>query len=394
MKKVFGIIFTLLMTAQSLFSQGLEIGGGADLVMYNGTTSFAPRVSVFYPELFWKKKMGVYATVNIFPGNRLIDNIGLTYKINNKISAYYGRAIFDMMTPRPELFPFTGRQDLGISYYPENSIFSVKAGWAFWLGPTAQVTFRLKEIFPGDSDKDGVNDKKDKCPNTPEKYAQNVNVFGCPTDTDNDGVFDLDDACPNEAGIVSLNGCPDSDKDGIPNSKDKCPDVSGLKEFEGCPDSDGDGIIDSEDDCPDIAGITENAGCPVVEDTVVVVDTIAENTQDVYKMVSNIAQKSIIFFEFNAKTTNSKELEKLKLLVDFLNKNPKATVTLIGHGDDRGSDEINMEISDARASYYVNELTKLGVSSSRLKYYGVGKAKPIFTEDEKNRCVEVRIKLD
>ena len=49
-------------------------------------------------------------------------------------------------------------------------------------------------------------------------------------------------------------GSGDSDKDGVSDKKDKCPDVPGLKEFEGCPDTDGDGIQDGEDDCPEEAG--------------------------------------------------------------------------------------------------------------------------------------------
>ena len=35
-------------------------------------------------------------------------------------------------------------------------------------------------------------------------------------------------------------GGRDSDKDGIKDKKDKCPEIPGLKEFEGCPDTDGD----------------------------------------------------------------------------------------------------------------------------------------------------------
>ena len=43
------------------------------------------------------------------------------------------------------------------------------------------------------------------------------------------------------AGLTYGFGSGDADKDGIPDKKDKCPDVPGLKEFEGCPDTDGDG---------------------------------------------------------------------------------------------------------------------------------------------------------
>ena len=44
------------------------------------------------------------------------------------------------------------------------------------------------------------------------------------------------------AGLSYDFGVGDRDKDGVNDKKDKCPDVPGLKEFEGCPDTDEDGI--------------------------------------------------------------------------------------------------------------------------------------------------------
>src|SRR5213075_1374377 len=50
---------------------------------------------------------------------------------------------------------------------------------------------------PLDSDKDGVTDSLDKCPNTP--MGIQVDATGCPIahDTDGDGVPDPQDRCPN-----------------------------------------------------------------------------------------------------------------------------------------------------------------------------------------------------
>lgn len=59
-----------------------------------------------------------------------------------------------------------------------------------------------------DSDKDGVADDKDRCPDTPAGVAVDMN--GCPLDSDNDGVIDANDKCPDTpAGAkVDQNGCP------------------------------------------------------------------------------------------------------------------------------------------------------------------------------------------
>ncbi|MCP5145463.1 MAG: OmpA family protein [Gammaproteobacteria bacterium] len=61
---------------------------------------------------------------------------------------------------------------------------------------------------PADSDRDGVTDDRDRCPNTPA--GTRVDRNGCPLDSDNDGVADYQDSCPNTpAGTrVDGRGCP------------------------------------------------------------------------------------------------------------------------------------------------------------------------------------------
>jgi OmpA-OmpF porin, OOP family len=108
-----------------------------------------------------------------------------------------------------------------------------------------------------DTDGDGIADKDDACPTVAGSKA----LKGCP-DRDGDGVADKDDACPDVAGVASLNGCPDTDGDGVADKDDACPNEAGLVATKGCPDTDGDGIIDSEDECPTIKGTVALKGCP------------------------------------------------------------------------------------------------------------------------------------
>jgi outer membrane protein OmpA-like peptidoglycan-associated protein len=118
--------------------------------------------------------------------------------------------------------------------------------------------FGLKELNGcPDKDKDGIADKEDDCP-----FVAGLKEFkGCP-DTDADGIPDKDDKCPKVAGTAQCNGCPDADKDGVADTEDACPDKPGLKENQGCPDSDGDGTFDHKDKCPTEPGKVENQGCP------------------------------------------------------------------------------------------------------------------------------------
>src|SRR5436309_2307775 len=123
-----------------------------------------------------------------------------------------------------------------------------------------------------DSDHDGVDDRKDACPDTPAGAV--VDSKGCPIDSDHDGVYDGIDKCPGTpAGAhVDATGCPaDADADGVPDGIDQCPDTpAGVTvDAKGCPiDSDGDGVPDGVDQCPNTpAGATVDAnGCPADAD--------------------------------------------------------------------------------------------------------------------------------
>lgn len=114
--------------------------------------------------------------------------------------------------------------------------------------------YRLSEA---DSDKDGVPNRLDRCPDAPGPTSTN----GCP-DKDADGIADADDRCPEFAGLPQYNGCPDTDRDGVIDPEDACPETAGPATTKGCPDTDGDGIPDADDRCPDVAGAPTYDGCP------------------------------------------------------------------------------------------------------------------------------------
>ncbi len=123
-----------------------------------------------------------------------------------------------------------------------------------------------------DTDSDGIQDNRDRCPDTP-RGAQ-VDGRGCPSDGDGDGVPNGVDRCPGSAAgsSVDAKGCAkDSDGDNIPDGLDRCPDTRPgvLVDPSGCAkDSDGDGIPDGLDRCSETPhGATVDAlGCPGDED--------------------------------------------------------------------------------------------------------------------------------
>ena len=126
---------------------------------------------------------------------------------------------------------------------------------------TPQLVPVDKNGCPIDSDGDGVSDYLDQCPNTPAEAYSTVDEHGCPADSDSDGVYDYIDKCadtPRDAiGYTDEQGCPkDSDLDGVPDYLDKCADTPreayGHVNEEGClKDSDADGVYDYIDRCAD-----------------------------------------------------------------------------------------------------------------------------------------------
>jgi hypothetical protein len=132
-----------------------------------------------------------------------------------------------------------------------------------------------------DRDRDGVDDRVDRCPAQAEDRDGFADADGCPDlDDDSDGVPDTADRCLEAAedrdGFADADGCPDldNDSDGVPDTSDACPaapeDRDGVDDTDGCPDldDDGDGLPDADDLCPQQPesknGFEDTDGCPDV----------------------------------------------------------------------------------------------------------------------------------
>lgn len=228
-----------------------------------------------------------------------------------------------------------------------------------------------------DRDKDGVADHLDKCPDEPGDPAHQ----GCPPpppDKDGDGVPDADDLCPDTPGKPEFQGCLDTDGDGVYDHEDRCPEEAGLKELKGCPDRDGDGVADIDDKCPDKPGLPDHDGC--------VPEAVAKFTGTIKGI--NFATGSDRILPNSYAVLN----DAVKVLQDY----PTLRLQIDGHTDDRGNDDMNQKLSEARAASVKAYLVSKGVDESRLATTGYGESKPI--EDNKtafgraaNRRIEFSI---
>ena len=233
-----------------------------------------------------------------------------------------------------------------------------------------------------DFDVDGVPDNKDKCPNTPEGIS--VDSTGCPMDFDHDGVPDNKDKCPNTAMGVTVDstGCAaDSDQDGVADGQDKCPGtVAGMPvDSVGCVlDGDKDGVPDPKDKCPNtLEGIAvDTVGCAVNK---------KENLDEL--------KKGIQFQTGSAKLTK-KSFTTLNDIANLMRKVKSANLEVQGHTDNTGSETTNQKLSEKRAKAVVDHLKKKGIEADRLRAIGYGSEMPIADNETKegremNRRVEL-----
>ena len=229
-----------------------------------------------------------------------------------------------------------------------------------------------------DNDGDGIENSKDACPDV----AGLLEFDGCP-DSDGDGVPDTKDACVNEPGSIEMGGCPDSDSDGVANNIDGCVDVAGPSENKGCPwpDSDGDSILDKDDKCPNVAGLTDNFGCP-------------QPSEEIMEKLNAVG--AMIPFELNQATLGTGVTDLLDIVFGIMSKYSETSFIVEGHTDSSGPKTFNQKLSEDRANSVKEYLVNAGVGAERLSTVGYGEDKPNVSNDTRkgrvsNRRVEFKV---
>lgn len=102
-----------------------------------------------------------------------------------------------------------------------------------------------------------------------------------------------------------------------------------------------------------------------------------------------------IHFETGQSEINQRSAIALKNIAEFLNSQTEKKYLIVGHTDNVGDFDANIQLSTERANAIVNELiTKYGVNKDLLKPTGAGSMSPVATNstDEgkaKNRRVEI-----
>ena len=293
-----------------------------------------------------------HITTNIGVGLTFMfdDSFGLTLKAKRKV---FSRDINDLIGNKEDSGDYVNQFLFGFSYAFGN----------------------------GDTDKDGVKDDVDACVNTPGLPELN----GCPDD-DGDGVRNSEDDCPDVPGLAALAGCPDMDGDTVADKYDSCPETPGIPALDGCPDADEDGVADNDDNCPEEFGPVENNGCPWSDRDGDGVFDKDDNCPDVPGTATNagcpeypiegLEELSVKFgsdsFEIDATFE-----EQLAEAFRIIEANSTAKIIIEGHADSTGNDQINLPLSELRASQVLDYLIQAGISPDRLSIVGYGSSQPL-----------------
>lgn len=189
------------------------------------------------------------------------------------------------------------------------------------------------------------------------------NNKGLAYDTDKDGISDNIDLCPNEPGTVENYGCPAGQVHGQGNSEVINLPMSDISVEHGCPDDrDCDGVADALDACPENPGALRNKGCPI------------EKLKPKWRM--DIEIQPVHFMSGrNFLTDFSKE--RVDALIAKLNQYPTMNVWMFGHTDPSGPSAANLILSEKRIETIVNYMVAKGVSRERIYTMGLGESFPV-----------------
>ncbi len=95
-----------------------------------------------------------------------------------------------------------------------------------------------------------------------------------------------------------------------------------------------------------------------------------------------------IFFETGSAQLMLSSMIEINNLKDYLTQSPSFKINIIGHTDNVGSDDDNLQLSQNRAKAVYDALILKGISPNRIRYEGKGESQPIAD----NNTVEGRKK--
>jgi len=110
---------------------------------------------------------------------------------------------------------------------------------------------------------------------------------------------------------------------------------------------------------------------------------------------NSILSRRVIYFAYDQSSIEPEYMEILDAHAELLASNPKLTVLLEGHADERGSREYNVALSERRAQSVKNFMSLKGAGAEQSQTVAYGEEEPVATGHNeeawsKNRRVEIK----
>lgn len=123
-------------------------------------------------------------------------------------------------------------------------------------------------------------------------------------------------------------------------------------------------------------------------------NVVTDNNTDNNPVITNFNMKNLYFGFDESKLDhvafNSVPQVELDLLAAQMLKNPRMTIELGGHADQRGAASYNLKLSLKRAEIAKKYLINKGVDASRIKTVGYGETTPEVSQNVINQIKDVK----
>mgnify|MGYP000255138302 CR=1 FL=1 len=147
--------------------------------------------------------------------------------------------------------------------------------------------------------------------------------------------------------------------------------------------------------------VQKSQGPRVIHDTVYVDEKSKEDIIKKFMDTTTISKTEAIELPNVQFYTNSAKLlpysiSSIQQLAEYMNAHPNIHATIVGHTDNVGETQANLDLSQSRAETVKQVLLSFGVDGSRVEALGKGESQPRTTNDTVegralNRRVEVRL---
>ncbi|MEE2000095.1 OmpA family protein [Alkalimonas sp. MEB108] len=135
----------------------------------------------------------------------------------------------------------------------------------------------------------------------------------------------------------------------------------------------------------------------IAEAAELVTDKIQINPEGMHRAIAQQGKVELegILFETNKATLQASSADVVAVIGDYLKQHPDANFYVVGHTDNQGAFDYNLQLSKQRAQTVVSALIQQhGIQASRLLPFGAGPVSPVTSNlNEAGRAQNRRVEL-